>query len=79
MAQVPRSSRHTSWQAASDKPLRENLDKVERTRILRTLDEAGGNQTRAAALLGISRHMLLDRLDRYGIARPRKRRPQGDS
>jgi two-component system, NtrC family, response regulator AtoC len=53
--------------------LKEDLSRLERERIIRTLDEAAGNQTRAAKLLGISRHALLDRLDRYGIARPRKR------
>lgn len=41
---------------------------------MRALDDAGGNQTRAAKLLGISRHALIDRLDRYGITRPRKGR-----
>jgi transcriptional regulator with PAS, ATPase and Fis domain len=54
--------------------LKDDLSKIERERILRMLDEVGGNQTRAAKLLGISRHALLDRLDRYGIARPRKGR-----
>ena len=53
--------------------LKEDLSKLEREKILRTLDEVGGNQTRAAKLLGISRHALLDRLDRYGIVRPRKK------
>ena len=54
--------------------LKTDLERIERERIIRTLDQAAGNQTRAAKLLGISRHALLDRLDRYGIARPRKRR-----
>ncbi len=45
----------------------------EEERILEALRETGGNQTRAAKLLGISRRTLLNRLDRYGIARPRKR------
>jgi two-component system, NtrC family, response regulator AtoC len=53
--------------------LKDDLSAIERERIVRTLDEASGNQTRAAKLLGISRHALIDRLDRYGIARPRKR------
>ena len=67
----------TSIAAASSSPhgrLKDDLSKIERERILRTLDEVGGNQTRAAKILGISRHALLDRLDRYGIVRPRKGR-----
>jgi transcriptional regulator with PAS, ATPase and Fis domain len=60
--------------AARQGALKEDLSKIERERILTTLDEVGGNQTRAAKLLGISRHALLDRLDRYGIVRPRKGR-----
>jgi two-component system, NtrC family, response regulator AtoC len=60
--------------AARTDTLKDDLGKVERDRILRMLDEVGGNQTRAAKLLGISRHALLDRLEKYGIARPRKGR-----
>jgi hypothetical protein len=65
---------HLGLEAEPTRPLEATLDGVERERILRALDEAVGNQTRAAKLLGISRHALIDRLDRHGIARPRKRR-----
>ncbi len=48
----------------------------ERERILRALYESGGNHVRAAALLGISKRTLYNRLDQYGdIPRPRKSRP----
>jgi two-component system, NtrC family, response regulator AtoC len=36
------------------------------------LAECGGNQTKAAKQLGISRRALLHRLDAYGFPRPRK-------
>jgi two-component system response regulator AtoC len=44
----------------------------ERTRILAALAACGGNQSRAARELGISRKVLIARLDSYGVARPRK-------
>ena len=44
----------------------------EKRRILQALDACAGNQTRAAKMLGISRKVLMARLDTYGIARPKK-------
>jgi two-component system response regulator AtoC len=44
----------------------------ERARILAALAACAGNQSRAAKKLGISRKVLLARLDVYGVARPRK-------
>jgi DNA-binding NtrC family response regulator len=46
-----------------------SLDEVERTHILRTLEECGGNQSRAAEVLGIDRVTLHHKLKRYGWAR----------
>ncbi len=45
---------------------------AERDRLLEALARHGGNQTRTAAFLGISRNTLLARLERHGIRRPRK-------
>jgi DNA-binding NtrC family response regulator len=45
----------------------------ERGRIEEALDRCGGNQSRAAKLLGISRATLVNRLNVYGFPRPRKR------
>jgi transcriptional regulator with GAF, ATPase, and Fis domain len=45
----------------------------ERHRILVALERCGGNQKEAAQLLGMSRRMLMYRLDRLGLPRPRKR------
>jgi DNA-binding NtrC family response regulator len=47
-------------------------DASERDRIVAALAEAGGNQTRAAKILGISRRTLIYRLDELGLPRPRK-------
>ena len=44
----------------------------ERQRIEEALDRCGGNQSRAAKLLGISRATLVNRLNVYGFPRPRK-------
>jgi len=46
---------------------------AERVMIARALEEAGGNQSRASEILGISRRTLINRLDQYGLKRPRKR------
>jgi DNA-binding NtrC family response regulator len=46
----------------------------ERERILEALTSCGGNQTAAAKLLGVSRRMLVNRLNLYDIPRPRKGR-----
>jgi DNA-binding NtrC family response regulator len=51
-------------------------DADERARILAALDRCAGNQTQAAALLGISRRTLINRLEKYAMPRPRKRRDE---
>ncbi|HRI65508.1 MAG TPA: sigma 54-interacting transcriptional regulator [Polyangium sp.] len=45
----------------------------ERERIITTLDECAGNQTRAAERLGMSRRTFVTRLEEYQIPRPRKK------
>jgi DNA-binding NtrC family response regulator len=49
------------------------LERVERERIIDALARCGGNQTQAAELLGISRRTLVTRLETYDLPRPRKR------
>lgn len=47
---------------------------AERQRVLDALAACGGNQTRAAKMLGIARRTLTTKLDKFGIPRPRKDR-----
>ncbi|MGC4066956.1 MAG: helix-turn-helix domain-containing protein [Polyangiaceae bacterium] len=46
----------------------------EPARLLKALNDCGGNQTRAAQMLGISRRTLINRLDLHKLPRPRKGR-----
>ena len=48
-------------------PARPTLEEVERRYIELTLAHARGNQTRAAAILGISRKALWEKRKRYGL------------
>ncbi|MCX5746699.1 MAG: hypothetical protein NT062_29840 [Proteobacteria bacterium] len=48
-------------------------DDEERRRILEVLTACGGNQSRAAKKLGLSRGALIRRLVTYGITRPQER------
>jgi two-component system, NtrC family, response regulator AtoC len=45
----------------------------ERERIIEALARADGNQTKAAELLGVSRRTLINRIEEFGLPRPRKR------
>jgi transcriptional regulator with PAS, ATPase and Fis domain len=54
--------------------LREQVRGVERDHIMDALRRCGGNQTRAAKELGISRRTLISRLEAYNIPRPLKSR-----
>jgi two-component system, NtrC family, response regulator AtoC len=45
---------------------------TERDRIIRALETCGGNQTRAAKVLGMSRRTLIKRLEEFNLPRPKK-------
>jgi two-component system response regulator HydG len=49
-----------------------SLEDMERTHILRVLDECSGNQTRTAEILGIDRVTLHHKLKKYGWNRKEK-------
>jgi len=44
------------------------LEELEKQLILKALEKAGGNKSRAAALLGLTRRTLYSRMERYGLA-----------
>jgi len=44
-----------------------SLEKLEKALILKALAKAGGNKSRAAALLGLTRRTLYSRMERHGI------------
>jgi len=58
-AQLPPASRQGTVQAVTDQ--------LERTMIQKALEECGGNRTRAAEKLGLSRRGLLNKIRRYGL------------
>lgn len=62
---------------AAAQELRQELRDLERERIVEAMARAGGNQTLAARLLGISRRALLTRLDNFDLPRPRKGQGSG--
>jgi DNA-binding NtrC family response regulator len=59
---------------AGSKPSRDSA--LDRSRVLEALAACGGNQSRAARRLGVSRKVLIARLNAYGVARPRKSVPK---
>ena len=46
------------------------LEEAERNMLVKALDKANGNQTRAAVLLGISRDTLRYKIKKYSLRRP---------
>ena len=52
--------------------VKSEVESIERSRIEDALRRAAGNQTQAAKLLGISRRTLIDRIERFGLPRPRR-------
>jgi DNA-binding NtrC family response regulator len=52
--------------------LQAEIKSLERARITTALERSGGNQSKAAEALGISRRTLVSRLSEFGLPRPRK-------
>ena len=51
--------------------LLEEVEQLEKARIIDALTKCNGNQTRAAQMLGITRRVLINRIERYNLPRPR--------
>jgi two-component system, NtrC family, response regulator AtoC len=47
-----------------------DLESLEHSLVVQALERSGGNQTRAAALLGMNRDQIRYRIEKYGLARP---------
>ncbi|HVZ74509.1 MAG TPA: sigma-54 dependent transcriptional regulator, partial [Polyangia bacterium] len=63
---LPASIREPAGAGAPSGPMRAQLAEMEERAIREALDAEGGNQTRAARRLGLSRRALLYKLDKYG-------------
>jgi two-component system response regulator AtoC len=46
------------------------LDELEQDLVRQALERSGGNQTRAAALLGLNRDQIRYRIEKYGLTKP---------
>jgi two-component system response regulator AtoC len=47
-----------------------NLEELEQSLVVQALERCAGNQTRAAALLGMNRDQIRYRIEKYGLVRP---------
>ena len=76
------SEEHAEAIISSSRTLKEDLAEVDRKKIESTLERCEGNVSKAAALLGISRETLHNKVRRYGINtqlfRVRKTRLRGE-
>jgi DNA-binding NtrC family response regulator len=53
--------------------LRDDLDSFEKEKIVRALEEAGGNQAKAAELVGLPLRTFVKRLTHHGLTKARKK------
>ncbi len=65
---MPETGRHLPEDAVL--PLRDACDRFERQYVLRVLERAGWNVSRAARMLGVHRNTVLAKLSGWGVQRP---------
>jgi two-component system, NtrC family, response regulator AtoC len=63
---VPTGRAHDSYQLPAEGV---NLEALEHSLVLQALERCGGNQTRAALLLGMNRDQIRYRIEKYGLAK----------
>ena len=59
--------KHAPVADEKERTLRKNIETLERELIEEAIEAAGGNQTHAAAALGLSERMLRYKLKKYGL------------
>jgi transcriptional regulator with PAS, ATPase and Fis domain len=69
---ISRSRRGSGPRVDKAESMRRELAELEKQRVIKALEECAGNQTRAAELLGMSRRTLINRLEHFGVPRPRR-------
>jgi DNA-binding NtrC family response regulator len=65
--QVAAGEPEAAFESPDDLGLRKRVERLERTLLREALSRAGGNQSQAARLLGLSRFGLQKKLRRYGL------------
>jgi DNA-binding NtrC family response regulator len=64
---MPTDREAESRHETDGRPLQLQLDDVEKELLTQALSDSGGNRTRAASSLGLSRYALLRRLQKHGL------------
>jgi DNA-binding NtrC family response regulator len=66
---IPGEGKDAGGDSLSSLVGKKSLEEIEKSLIVLALEKAGGNKSRAAELLGITRRTLYSRMDRYGLGK----------
>jgi PAS domain S-box-containing protein len=61
------------------RPAHYNMHEIEKRELIEALERAGGNKSKAADFLGVSRVTVWNRMKRFGIETPRRVKTRADS